>query len=285
MGHLLLVTLIWAFSFNLIGVVLAGQVDSYFAVLTRVLLAGAVFLPFTRIRGVPPRLALWIALAGALQFGITYVCLYLSFRVLTVAEVLLFTVLTPLHVTLIDDALQRRFRPWALLAAAVAVLGAVVIRYDGLSGDYLRGFLLLQLANGTFAAGQVLYRHQMRKAKLELPLSRSFGYFFLGALVVVLPAWLLLGNSEQLPHTAAQWWTLLWMGLVATALGQFWWNKGATRVDAGTLAVMNNLTVPVGLALNALIWQLDADLGRLLFGGGLIVASLWINRRGAVPAR
>jgi hypothetical protein len=38
-------------------------------------------------------------LIGALQFGITYVCLYLSFRVLTVPEVLLFTILTPLHVT------------------------------------------------------------------------------------------------------------------------------------------------------------------------------------------
>jgi drug/metabolite transporter (DMT)-like permease len=54
-------------------------------------------------------------LIGALQFGVTYVCLYLSFRVLTVPEVLLFTVLTPLHVTLIEDALNRRFNPWALV--------------------------------------------------------------------------------------------------------------------------------------------------------------------------
>lgn len=60
-------------------------------------------------------------LIGALQFGITYVCLYLSFRVLSVPEVLLFTILTPLHVTLIEDALNRRFNPWALVAALVAV--------------------------------------------------------------------------------------------------------------------------------------------------------------------
>lgn len=34
MRYLIFVTLLWAFSFNLIGVYLAGQVDSYFAVLT-----------------------------------------------------------------------------------------------------------------------------------------------------------------------------------------------------------------------------------------------------------
>jgi drug/metabolite transporter (DMT)-like permease len=96
-------------------------------------------------------------LIGALQFGVTYVCLYLSFRVLTVPEVLLFTVLTPLHVTLIEDALNRR-SIHGLVAALVAVAGAAVIRYDRISPDFFMGFLLLQLANFTFAAGQVLYR-------------------------------------------------------------------------------------------------------------------------------
>lgn len=43
MGYLLIVALIQAFSFSLIGEYLAGHVDSYFAVLARVLLAGLVF--------------------------------------------------------------------------------------------------------------------------------------------------------------------------------------------------------------------------------------------------
>ena len=41
MGYLLFVTLIQAFSFSLIGVYLAGHVDSYLAVLIRVVLAGS----------------------------------------------------------------------------------------------------------------------------------------------------------------------------------------------------------------------------------------------------
>ena len=280
MPYLLFVTVLWAFSFSLIGEYLAGQVDSYFAVLTRVLLAGAVFLPLTRWRGVASRFIGGVMLVGALQFGITYVCLYQSFRVLTVPEVLLFTVLTPLHVALIDDALNRRFNPWALLAAAVAVLGAAIIRYDGVSGDFIEGFLLLQLANATFAAGQVLYKHLVARYPSDIPQYRRFGYFFVGALLVALPGWMLLGNPAKLPTTEVQWLVLLFMGLLATALGQFWWNKGATLVDGGTLAVMNNLHVPVGLLINLLIWNEHADLARLALGGGVIVASLWVNRLG-----
>ena len=280
MRYLLFVTVLWAFSFNLIGEYLAGQVDSYFAVLTRVLLAGLVFLPLTRWRGVEPRFVGGVMLVGALQFGITYVCLYLSFNVLTVPEVLLFTVLTPVHVALFDDLLNRRFNFWALAAALVAVLGAAIIRYDGITGEFLQGFLLLQLANATFAAGQVLYKRLVRKYPSELPQRQRFGYFFVGALLVALPAWLLFGDPQRLPAGELQWGVLVWMGLLATALGQFWWNKGATEVDAGTLAVMNNLHVPVGLLLNLLIWNQHADLPRLALGGAVIVASLWVNRLG-----
>ena len=53
MPYLLIVTVLWAFSFSLIGQYLAAQVDSDFAVLLRVLIAAAVFLPFTVWRGLP----------------------------------------------------------------------------------------------------------------------------------------------------------------------------------------------------------------------------------------
>ena len=283
MGYLLFVTLIQAFSFSLIGEYLAGHVDSYFAVLVRVVLAGLVFIPLTRWRSVEPAFMRGMLVIGALQFGVTYVCLYLSFRVLTVPEVLLFTILTPLHVTLIEDALNRRFNPWALVAALVAVLGAAVIRYDRISPDFLMGFLLLQLANFTFAAGQVMYKHLVARYPSDLPHYRRFGYFYLGALLVVLPAFLLFGKSNFLPEAPLQWAVLLFLGLVSTALGLYWWNKGACLVNGGTLAVMNNLHVPVGLLLNLLIWNQHEELGRLLLGGLVIVAAVWISRLGIRP--
>ncbi|XXF08918.1 EamA family transporter [Pseudomonas sp. D2-3] len=280
MPYLLAVTVLWAFSFSLIGEYLAGRVDSDFAVLARVAVAALVFLPFTLWRGLPRRLLAGFWLAGALQFGVTYLCLYRSFQVLTVPEVLLFTVLTPIYVTLLDDALARRFSPWALVAALVAVGGGVVIRFERLEGEYLVGFLLLQLANLTFAAGQVLCRRLLMRHPTEQPLHRFFGHFFLGALVLVVPSFLLFGNPDKLPSTALQWGILLWMGLFATALGLFWWVKGSVKVDAGTLAVMNELHVPAGLVVNLLIWNRDADLPRLALGGAIILASLWLNRLG-----
>lgn len=280
MPYLLAVTVLWAFSFSLIGEYLAGRVDSDFAVLARVAVAALVFLPFTVWRGLPGRLLAGFWLAGALQFGVTYLCLYRSFQVLTVPEVLLFTVLTPIYVTLLDDALARRFSPWALVAALVAVGGGVVIRFERLEGEYLIGFLLLQLANLTFAAGQVLCRQLLMRYPTEQPLHRFFGHFFLGAMVLVVPSFLLFGNPDKLPQTALQWGILLWMGLFATALGLFWWVKGSVRVDAGTLAVLNELHVPAGLLVNLLIWNRDADLPRLAVGGAIILASLWLNRLG-----
>ncbi|WP_281983083.1 EamA family transporter [Azonexus hydrophilus] len=283
MSYLLIVNLIWSFSFSLIGQYLAGQVDSDFAVLARVAVAALIFLPFTVWRGLPARLAAGFWLAGALQFGITYLCLYRSFSVLTVPEVLLFTVLTPIYVTLIEDALERRFNRWALFAAAVAVGGGIMIRWQPLAGDFLWGFVLLQIANATFAAGQVLCRHLLLRHLVELPLYRFFGHFFLGALVLVLPSFLIFGNPDKLPVTAIQWGVLLWMGLFATALGLFWWIKGSVRVDAGTLAVMNELHVPLGLLVNLLIWNRDADLAKIALGGSVILLSLGISRLGRRP--
>jgi len=280
MPYLLVVTLLWAFSFSLIGEYLAGRVDSDFAVLVRVAIAAAVFVPLMHWRGLPRRLIGGLWLAGALQFGVTYLCLYRSFSILTVPEVLLFTVLTPIYVTLLDDALARRFNRWALLAALVAVGGGLIIRFERLEGAYLLGFALLQVANATFAAGQVLCRQLLARYPTELPLHRFFGHFFLGALLLALPSWLIFGNPAKLPQTAAQWGVLAWMGLFATALGMFWWVKGSTRVDAGTLAIMNELHVPAGLLVNLLIWNRNADLPRLALGGAVILASLWLNRLG-----
>lgn len=288
MYHLLAVNLIWSFSFSLIGQYLAGQVDSDFAVLVRVAIAALIFLPFMHWRGLPARLLGGFWLAGALQFGITYLCLYRSFSVLSVPEVLLFTVLTPIYVTLLEDALVGRFNRWALFAAAVAVGGGILIRYQPLAGEFLWGFVLLQIANATFAAGQVLCRRLLLQYRPALPLYRFFGHFFLGALVLVLPSFLIFGDPARLAQTAVQWGVLVWMGVFATALGMFWWVKGSTRVDAGLLAIMNELHVPLGLLVNLLIWNRDADLARIAAGGSVILASLWINRigrgRAAAPA-
>ncbi|KGE77118.1 EamA family transporter [Halomonas sp. ND22Bw] len=277
MGYLVGITVLWAFSFSLIGVYLAGQVDSYFSVMTRIVLAALLFLPLLRPRLLRGRQRLALMGLGAVQLGVMYIFFYQSFLLLSVPEVLLFTVLTPLYITLLDDLLFKRFSPFHLLTAAMAVLGAAVIRYRGLDGDYWLGFLVVQGANLCFALGQVGYRRLSAGLPDDLPRLSVFGWFYLGAVAVAVPAFLWWGDASALPATPLQWGVLAWLGLVASGVGYFLWNLGATKVDAGALAVMNNALVPAGLLVNLLIWNRDADLPRLALGGAIILASLLVN--------
>ncbi|MFC6977868.1 EamA family transporter [Microbulbifer taiwanensis] len=104
----------------------------------------------------------------------------------------------------------------------------------------------------------------------------DFRLVFLGAALVAITAWLWLGKP-QYPQTAVQWGVLLWLGLVASGLGYFLWNKGATLVSPGTLAAMNNALIPAGLLVNLLIWNRDADIARLAAGGAIIAAAVIVN--------
>ncbi|ENJ7187719.1 DMT family transporter [Vibrio fluvialis] len=277
MIYLSAVTLLWAFSFSLIGVYLAGQVDSWFSVLMRVALASIVFLPFLKFKQVPGKLIGKLMAIGGIQLGLMYCFYYQSFLLLSVPEVLLFTVFTPIYVTLIYDMLKGRFSPWYLVTAVIAVAGAAVIKFAGINENFFLGFMVVQGANLCFAIGQVGYKYVMERETVELPQHTVFGYFYLGALVVATVAFLLLGNPGKLPTTSVQWGILIYLGVIASGFGYFAWNKGACMVNAGALAIMNNVLVPAGLVVNILIWNRDVDMARLSLGGLVILLSLWVN--------
>ncbi|MFV0449360.1 MAG: carboxylate/amino acid/amine transporter [Vibrio sp.] len=277
MFYLSAVTLLWAFSFSLIGVYLAGQVDSWFAVLMRVALASVVFLPFLKFKQVPKKLIVQLMAIGGIQLGLMYCFYYQSFLLLSVPEVLLFTVFTPIYVTLIYDLLKARFSPWYLVTAAIAVAGAVFIKFAAINENFVVGFFVVQGANLCFAIGQVAYKYVMEKQSVELSQRTVFGYFYLGALVVATIAFALLGNPTKLPTTSLQWGILIYLGVIASGVGYFVWNKGACMVNAGALAIMNNALVPAGLIVNIVIWNRDVDIARLSIGGIIILLSLWIN--------
>ncbi|MFW5930972.1 MAG: carboxylate/amino acid/amine transporter [Desulfosalsimonas sp.] len=287
MGYLWFVTVLWAFSFSLIGVYLSGHVDSYFAVFSRTFLASLMFLPLIRWPRVSLGLAVRLMVIGGVQLGLMFICFYNSFSFLSVPEVVLFTVFTPIYITLLYDLLKRRFTLWYLGTAAVAVVGAAVIRYNPLGQDFAAGFLLVQASNICFALGQVAYKKLMEKREESgldvLPQHSVFGFFYLGALIVSVAGWLIWGDFSMMPATSVQWGVLLWLGIAASGIGYFLWNKGATMVNQGALAVMNNALVPAALVVNLLIWNRDEHLLRLLIGGGLILFALWFNESWVKP--
>lgn len=284
MTLLILITLLWAASFSLIGVYLAGQVDGYLVVFIRMILALITVLPLFRWRhlspqnGQLPQLAK-LAVIGAVQIGAMYLFLYHAFLYLSVAEVLLFTIFTPLYITLIDELiLNRKHLPllwW--IAAAVSVCGAAIIRYQPLSDDFITGFFLIQAANACFAAGQVAYKRLPTGKTLEQ--SQQFAAFFFGASVIAGLGVLFFGDLTQMPTTNLQWGILLWLGIVASGFGYLGWNLSGKRVNTGQLATMNNALIPAGILVNVIFWEQSFDYTRLSIGALIIILAVWLAGR------
>jgi len=279
MGLLWLVTLIWAFSFSLIGEFLSGRVDPYLAVSSRMLLALVLFLPWLLKSTSSKTQAIALAAIGAIQLGLMYLLLYHSFLYLSVAEVLLFTILTPVYISVLDYfwRYKKLHLRW-LGPALLAILGALVIRYQNLSTDFWWGLLLIQAANLCFAFGQVAYR-QLDLGSVATQ-RYNFGWFFVGATLISLLATALFADWNKIPATTLDYGILIWLGLVASGLGYWLWNAGARQVNANQLAVMNNVLIPAGLVVNFVFWQQNVNWWTLSAGSVLILASLvWASRQ------
>ena len=275
---LILVTLIWGFSFGLIKGNLSG-IDPYFVAFIRMALSLLVFLPFLRIRKLPRAPLGKLMLIGSVQFGIMYIAYFYSFQTLQAYEVALFTILTPIYVILIDGAFQKRFHYQFLLTAALAVAGTAVISYNGTtSGALLTGFLLVQVSNIAFAFGQVYYRRVMR------PLNNFrdqdvFGLLYLGAFLITGISCAALTNWSTVQLGTTQYWTLAYLGIVASGLSFFLWNKGARLVDAGTLAIFNDLKVPVAVLISVVFFGESVNLLHLALGGTIVILALVFNHQ------
>jgi drug/metabolite transporter (DMT)-like permease len=276
MSYLIVVSLLWAFSPGLIKGNLIG-LDSAFVSAVRLGLAMLVFLPFLRLRRISLRIALTLIGIGAVQFGVMYLAYNESFHYLPAYAVALFTITTPIFVTLFADAIDQKLRPRSLLAAAIAVLGTAVISWHSTTAteSLIRGFLLVQISNAAFAAGQIFYRHA--RTWPETPDdSRGFALLYAGGFIVALAVMLAKGAMPS-AITFQQRLTLLYLGVVASGVGFFLWNRGATQVSAGTLAVMNNLKIPLMIACSLIFFGESTDIPRLLLSLTLLSVALWVN--------
>jgi drug/metabolite transporter (DMT)-like permease len=142
----------------------------------------------------------------------------------------------------------------------------------------LRGVALVQLSNAAFAFGQVFYR-RLRLRDTALRDRDLFGLLYVGGFVVATIA--LLAHGLPSAVSPQQAWTLLYLGVLASGVGFFLWNVGATRVSAGTLAVMNNAKVPLAVAVALLVFGERTSLPWLAVSFGLLGGAVWLARGGA----
>jgi drug/metabolite transporter (DMT)-like permease len=278
MVYLVAVSLLWAFSFGLIKGRLTG-LDSAFISAVRLGLALLVFLPFLRWRGLNLRLGATLTALGALQFGVMYLAYNASFRHLHAYEVALFTLTTPIFVTLGADALARRFRLNAFLAALLAVAGTALVVFSGAPlAPTLTGLALVQLSNAAFALGQVWYR-RFREQNPALRDAQIFALPYFGAFALTALIWLAQSDGAWPNVTSVQWLTLVYLGALASGAGFFLWNVGVTKVSAGAAAVMNNAKIPLAVACSLVFFGESANGPRLAASLALLVAAVWLAER------
>lgn len=276
MPYLILVSLIWAFSPGLIKDRLAG-LDSSLVTAARLGLAFLVFLPFARVRTLGLRLSGALLALGAVQFGAMYLAYNQSFKHLASHEVALFTLTTPVFVTLLADALERKLHPRSLAAALLAVAGTAVVVFQGKElKPTLLGLGLVQLSNMAFAVGQVGYR-KFRAQHGAVKDREVFALLYAGGMALALAV--MLSHPVSVTLTTTQVLTLLYLGVIASGLGFFFWNVGATRVSAGQLAVMNNAKIPLMVAVSLLVFREHAQLPRLLASLVLLGVAVWLADR------
>jgi drug/metabolite transporter (DMT)-like permease len=253
---LLVVSVIWAFSFGLVKR-LAG-LDPTAIGTARLAVSLVVFLPFLRASGLGAARAASLALIGAVQFGAVYILYLRAYAHLHAYEIALFTITTPIFVALLDALAERRWRARFLAAAALSVAGAGVVLWRSIGDSgVVGGFVLMQLSNLCFACGQVMWRRERARIPAERSDASVFAVTYAGGLALTVAVSLASTDWRGFAPSGPQWLTIAYLGAVASGLGFFLWNVGATRVNAGVLAAFNNAKIPLGIggALMALgVW-------------------------------
>ena len=282
MIYLATVSIIWALSFGLIGNALAG-VDSFLIATIRLGCASLLFIPFLKVDVISVRDRVRLLLYGAVQFGLMYSLYMRAFHYIPSHQVAIFSILTPVYVVLINDIRQRKFSWRYLLVAILSVVGAGIIKAKEVpSGDIWTGFMLMQGAGLAFAFGQVAYR-DWKHNHHQLNDRNVFSLLTIGGTLCAACFSALFTDWSTLKINSDQWKSILYLGFVASGIGFFLWNKGATLSNPGTLAAFNNAVVPLAVICSLFIFGEiknieDGTLFKLTAGAILIFGAMIVSR-------
>lgn len=222
---------------------------------------------------------------GFVQLGLMYAPYMYSFKYLQAHEVALFTMTSPLFIAAMGQFLRRQVSSVNLVAASLAVCGGVVVAWKNVeSSNLLTGFILVQVSNLLFSAGQVMLTQWGGSAKVPFLFVTPF--YFLGAFVGSLLCLLSLGTFEMasvMSLTAEDWVVLAWLGVVSTGAGFLLWNFGALKVSLAQLAVAADFKLPIAILVSLVVFGESAHLGRLTAGVLILLFAGWLVRPRPLP--
>lgn len=270
MNYLIIATVCFSLSFGLIKNQLAG-LPSDMVVELRLLLAALIFLPFFRKSSGKKHLT--AAFIGIIQFGLMYIFFLRAFKYLQGNEIVLLTTSTPILVAICSTFFGRRFKWSYLMCIIFSVIGAIIVIWDNVSFNFLlKGILLMELSNLCFALGQVLWREYIGGNDSQLMASA-----YLSAAVFVLPLAVINTNFTTFSLSATQWLSILYLGIIPTGIGFWLWNKGSKLVNSTTLAIMNNLKIPMGILFALVIFHERINVTNFGIGSVFILAGIILS--------
>ena len=254
MIYLVLVSILWSFSFGIIKYGLPG-IDSAFISFMRNLIALIFFSTLTIYNFKKFSFDFRLIFIGAIQFGLMYVFYIQSYEYLPAYLIATFTITTPIFVGLSSQFLiNGSFSSKGFIAVILVLIGSFMMRYNMVNPiDYWTGFLLIQVANICFAFGQVMFK-KWHLNNSSTDIIHNFSQMFLGAVLITSIFFLSNSDNNQLLTTSSLL-ALLFLGLISTGFGFLAWNIGATKVSAEKLALMNNAVIPIASFFMGFIWM------------------------------
>ncbi len=267
MSYLIIVSILWSFSFGIIKYGLSGVDPSYISFIRSVI--AFVFFSSISIYNIKKfSFDIKLVLIGAIQFGLMYVFYIQSYAYLPAYLIATFTITTPIFVGLASSYISNEtISKNGIYAIILVLIGSFLMRFNVVNPfHYWIGFILIQFANFFFATGQVLFKQWNIKNGTK-NIVHNFSQLFLGAtLITSIFYFLNINNSLEL--TSVNLFTLIFLGLISTGLGFLFWNIGLLKVSNEKLAVMNNLIIPIAVLNSCFIF--GEQINPLTFFPGIV---------------
>ena len=268
MIYLILVSILWSFSFGIIKYGLSG-IDSSFISLMRNLIAFLFFASLSLYNFKKFIFDIKLILIGAIQFGLMYVLYIQSYQYLPAYLIVTFTITTPIFIGIFSQLLQNKsFSLSGIFSILLVVLGSLMMRFNIVNPlDYWLGFFLIQCANICFAIGQIMFKKWYSK-NTSVDIIYNFSQMFFGAVLITSMFFIINSTNIGMLNTYNLF-ALLFLGLFSTGFGFLAWNLGSLQVSNERLAVMNNVVIPIAIFNSFLIF--GEAINPMLFVPGLVL--------------
>jgi drug/metabolite transporter (DMT)-like permease len=252
--YLILVSILWSFSFGIIKYGL-GDVNPILLSFLRNLIAFVFFAFLTIYNYKKFVFDIKLIAIGGVQFGLMYIFYISSYQFLPAYLIATFTITTPIFIMIFSQIINHKpFTLNGIYSVLFVITGSYLIRLTVVNPfDYWIGFILIQFANLFFALGQLLFKEWKSKNK-QTDVINNFSQLFFGAVIITFIFNSFYSNSFETINSYHIPW-LLFLGLISTGLGFLVWNLGSVKVSNERLAVMNNIVIPIAIINSFLFFQ------------------------------